>query len=111
MPVLRCHQDVQMADGRGLLLRYVAGYVPKFSSAWNAAWLNDEASTFAIVRRILRDYHPLEQEQWMQLAGRSSPQVQSSAQVRKIVAVTPADEPPAWLMSYRCCDWRSETMT
>ena len=29
-----CHQDVQMSDGRGMLLRYVAGYVPKFTDAF-----------------------------------------------------------------------------
>ena len=28
---LGCHMDVQMSDGRGMLLRYVSGYVPKFS--------------------------------------------------------------------------------
>ncbi len=66
MRVLRCHQDVQTTDGRGMLLRYVAGYVPKFSSAFNNEWLNDAASDFAICRRILREYHPLEPEMVLQ---------------------------------------------
>ena len=31
---LKCHMDVQGGDGRGHVLRYTAGYIPKFSAAW-----------------------------------------------------------------------------
>ena len=33
---LQCHVDVQMSDGRGMLLRYVTGYVPKFSDSFTS---------------------------------------------------------------------------
>ena len=38
---LHCHVDVQMSDGRGMLLRYVSGYVPKFSDSFTTEWLAD----------------------------------------------------------------------
>ena len=37
---LLCHNDVQCSDGRGMLLRYCAGYVPKFSDSFAKTWLN-----------------------------------------------------------------------
>ena len=68
--VLRCHQDVQIADGRGNALRYVSGYVPKMSSSFNAELLNDHATDFAVARNVPKMYHPLEQEQALQLLGK-----------------------------------------
>ena len=38
------HQDALQADGRGLLLKYVATYVPKFSDSFAQEWLSDDAS-------------------------------------------------------------------
>ena len=69
MAALKCHMDVQSSDGRGMLLRYCATYVPKFSDAFAQEWLNDQASDFAVARRVLSEYHPLEQEMWLQLAS------------------------------------------
>ena len=63
------HMDVQTADGRGMLLRYVAGYVPKFSDSVAKEWLQNDASIYSVARRILNDYHPLEPEMWLQLAA------------------------------------------
>eukprot|EP00969_Alexandrium_andersonii_P236647 10447181-Alexandrium_andersonii.AAC.1 len=45
-----------------MLLRYVAGYVPKFSDSFAQEWLNDQASDYAVARRILSECHPLEPE-------------------------------------------------
>ena len=73
LSALRCHMDVSLSDGRGMLLRYCAGYVPKFSSSFATDWLNDEASASAVTRRILDDYHPLEPEMWLQLAAKEIP--------------------------------------
>eukprot|EP00971_Amphidinium_carterae_P229286 4548815-Amphidinium_carterae.1 len=52
-----------------MLLRYVAGYVPKFSDSFGQQWLCDEASDYAIARRVLSEYHPLEAEMWLQLGA------------------------------------------
>ena len=71
---LACHVDVQASDGQGMLLRYVSGYVPKFSDAFTSEWLNDEASDYAIAKRVLCDYHPLEPEMTLQLAMQWFPQ-------------------------------------
>ena len=41
---LKCHVDIQVSDGVGMLLLYVSGYVPKFSDSFTTDWLNDAAS-------------------------------------------------------------------
>ena len=43
----KCHQDVLHGNDRGLLLKYVATYTPKFSESFAKEWLNDEASAFS----------------------------------------------------------------
>ena len=47
------------SDGRGMLLRYVSGYVPNFSDSFTSEWLNDAASDYSVARRVLADYHPM----------------------------------------------------
>ena len=66
---LKCHMDVQASDGRGMLLRYVAGYVPKFSDSFQPNWLDDVSSDYALARRVLTQYQPLEPEMWLQLGA------------------------------------------
>ena len=56
MEVTKCHEDVQMADGRHNLLRYVATYAPKFSGSFAKDWLNDDASDYSVARRVAFDY-------------------------------------------------------
>ena len=75
MEITKCHEDVQMADGRHNLLRYVATYAPKFSGSFAKDWLNDDASDCSIARRVAFDYHPLQPEMWMTLAGQLFPQI------------------------------------
>ena len=77
---MRSHKDVPASDGRGMLLRFVAGYVPKFSDTFAQQWLNDEASDYAGGRRVLTEYHPLESEMFMQLAGTQCPPCSMSGQ-------------------------------
>eukprot|EP00969_Alexandrium_andersonii_P114421 5057962-Alexandrium_andersonii.AAC.1 len=62
--------DVQCSDGRGVFLRHVAGYAPKFSGSFAREWLDDQASDYAVARRILSEYRPLEPEMFLQLAGK-----------------------------------------
>ena len=110
---LQCHMDVQMGDGRGLLLQYAASYNAKFSDQFATAWLNDEATDFQLARKVLMEYHPLEPEMWLQLAGQQFRQVLQTGVLRRVVVRPPwAGFPPSrWESLYVACDWRSESCT
>ena len=70
MDVLRCHQDVLLAqDQAGLLRAYVAKYVSKFSDAAADEWLNDDADGNSIAATVLHRYHPFEPEVILQMFG------------------------------------------
>ena len=53
---IKSHMDVQTSDGRGMLLRYVASYVPKFSDSFATEWLNDQANDYGISKRVLTEW-------------------------------------------------------
>ena len=89
MEALRCHMDVSFSDGRGMLLRYVAGYVPKFSASFANDWLNDDATANSITRRILFDYHPLEPEMWLQMSGHMLPQCSQGGVIQRFIVPIP----------------------
>ena len=108
----RCHMDLAMSDGRGMLLRYVAGYVPKYSFSFATDWLNDDASTSSVTRRILHDYHPLEPEMLLQLFNNNIPQCcQGRTMQRYIVPVAWQRDLEERAMQYCQCDWRNDDMT
>ena len=50
---LQCHMDVQVGDGRALLLQYAASYTSKFSDQFATSWLNEEASDYHLARKVL----------------------------------------------------------
>ena len=109
---LACHVDVQASDGHGMLLRYVSGYVPKFSDAFTSEWLNDEASDYAIAKRVLCDYHPLEPEMTLQLAMQWFPQCMLGGSLQPFRAPVPfeAEELPTRVQQYMTCEWRAKDM-
>ena len=109
---LRCHVDVQTSNGRGMLLRYVSGYVPKFSDAFSQEWLSDKVSDYAVARRVLIDYHPLEPEMILQLAMQWFPQVFAGGSMTRFVVPVPwKREMPARVQQYMACTWRKDSMT
>lgn len=109
---LKSHMDVQASDGRGHLLRYVASYIPKFSSQFSAEWLNDAASDYAVARRVLTDYKPLEPEMFLQLAGHLFPQSFHTGTLRRIVVPLPDTTlPPAAVLTYETSTWRRADMS
>ena len=109
MEVTKCHEDVQMADGRHNLLGYVATYAPKFSGSFAKDWLNDDASDYSVARRVAFDYHPLEPEMWLTLAGQLFPQISFGGTLKPIVAPHPGmEEKPAFVENYEDSDWRGE---
>ncbi|CAE7343606.1 pif1 [Symbiodinium sp. CCMP2592] len=107
LSALRCHVDVRASDGRTLILKYCASYLPKFSSSFAQEMLNDQATGFALARRILADYHPLQPEMVLQLAAQQLPQFLSSAVVRKFCVPVPwRQDAPKWVRDYMACGWR-----
>ena len=112
MEVTKRHEDVQMADGRHNLLRYVATYAPKFSGSFAKDWLNDDASDYSIARRVAFDYHPLEPEMWLTLAGQLFPQISYGGTLKPIVAPYPEmGVKPDYVERYEESSWRSEGTT
>ena len=67
MDALRCHQDLQSRQGRGLLLAYVAKYVAKWSDSSYDEWMSDASCVTGLCRKVLFEYHPLEPEMVLQL--------------------------------------------
>ena len=109
---LACHMDVLSTDGRGMLLRYVSSYVPKFSDSFTSEWLNEACSGYEVSRRVLTDYHPLEPEMVLQLAMQWFPQVfAGGSHVRFVVPVPWKAEISMRVQQYMNCEWRPEVMT
>jgi hypothetical protein len=73
LEIIKCHQDVLHGNSRGLLLKYVAIYAPKFSDSFAREWLNDLASAWSVARRVLFDYQPAEPEMWLYLFAAKIP--------------------------------------
>ena len=105
--------DVQASDGRGMLLRYVSGYVPKFSDAFSTEWLNDEASDYMVAKRVLTDYHPLEPEMTLQLAMQWFPQCFLGGTMQRFRVPVPfeTDKVHARVQQYLQSTWRAKDMT
>ena len=110
---LRCHVDVQMSDGRGMLLKYVSGYVPKFSDSFTTDWLADGGSDYAIAKRVLTDYHPLVPEMTLQLAMQWFPQCFAGGTLQRFVVPVPWQQAewPARVQQYMTSTWRAPDMT
>ena len=109
---LHCHVDVQMSEGRGMLLKYVSGYVPKFSDSFTTDWLADGGSDYAIAKRVLTDYHPLVPEMTLQLAMQWFPQCFAGGTLQRFVVPVPwQGEPNARVQQYMDSTWRHSEMT
>eukprot|EP00438_Fugacium_kawagutii_P024873 Skav210639 [mRNA] locus=scaffold336:36175:40055:+ [translate_table: standard] len=109
---LRCHVDVQMSDGRLMILKYVSGYVPKFSDSFTTDWLCDQGSDYAIAKRVLTDYHPLVPEMTLQLAMQWFPQCFAGGTLQRFRVPVPWESAwPERVMQYMKCSWRPEDMT
>ena len=108
---LHCHIDVQMSDGRGMLLRYVSGYVPKFSDSFTTEWLADACSDYAVARRVLTDYHPMEPEMTLQLAMQWFPQCFAGSTLQRFPVPVPwENELPERVQQYLASPRRAADM-
>ena len=119
MGALKCHQDVQTVrpaedDGRGLLLKYVAKYVAKFSDSSYDEWFSDSASVMGIARKVLFEYHPLEPEMALQLAGSICKQWEmgtASGGMTSFRVPKPTEEPKDEVVRYIHAGWRRDDMS
>ena len=108
---LHCHIDVQASDGRGMLLKYVSGYVPKFSDSFTTDWLSDQCSDYAIAKRVLTDYHPLEPEMTLQLAMQWFPQCFAGGTLQRFRVPVPWEGTcPERVLQYMQSRWRADDM-
>ena len=108
------HQDALQTDGRGLLLKYVSSYVPKFSDDFATEWLDadDSVSGHRIASKILFDYHPQEPDMWLQLAAQQFPVFKMGGSIVPILAPycgMPKKSKEVEL--YEASEWRGESMS
>ena len=112
LEVTKCHQDVLHGNDRGLLLKYVATYTPKFSDSFAKEWLNDEASAFSVARRVLFDYQPAEPEMWLYLFAQQFPPCRYGGTMMPLLAPWPGMETKTKLvLAYEASEWRAESMS
>ena len=108
---LHCHVDVQASDGRGMLLKYVSGYVPKFSDSFASDWLQDSCSDYAVAKKVLTDYHPLEPEMTLQLAMQWHPQCLAGCTMQRFQVPVPwLGDCPTRVQQYMESKWRAPDM-
>eukprot|EP00435_Cladocopium_sp_Y103_P025548 s4273_g6.t1 len=109
---LGCHVDVQMSDGRGMLLKDVSGYVPKFSDSFTTDWLCDAGSDYAVAKRVVTDFHPLAPEMTCQLSMQWFPQCFAGSTLQRFVVPVPwIGDLPARIAKYMRSAWRAPDMT
>lgn len=116
LDALRCHQDAQIAQGRGLLLSYVTKYVAKWSDSSYNEWMSDSASVTSLCRKVLFEYHPNEPEMVLQLTGgvlfRQWDFGTAHHGVRSLRAPRPTSpEQPRFVEQYLASSWRCESMS
>jgi len=116
---LKCHCDVQGSNGKSMILQYCSKYLPKFSSSFSSELVNHEqASGFALSKRILEEYHPMAPEMVCQMANQMLPQCFVGGTIRKVFVPVPIvddsvriDKMSKPLSLYLACTWRSEEMS
>ena len=112
LEIIKCHQDVLHGNSRGLLLKYVAIYAPKFSDSFAREWLNDLASAWSVARRVLFDYQPAEPEMWLYIFAAKIPPCKYGGTMVPLRCPWPGmDAKPKLVENYEASDWRSEDMT
>ena len=114
MDSLKCHQDLQLGTGKGLLAAYVAKYVSKFSSSALDEWLSDYLEANAVAANFLYRFKPFEPEMILQIFGQRFRQWDISTESRGKrdfrVPLPGAASYPSEIAQYVLSDWRSEMM-
>ena len=93
-------------------LKCHAGYVPKFSDSFQSNWLDDVSSDYALARRVLTQYQPLEPEMWLQLGAHLFRQCFAGGGLSRFVVPVPwRDDLPERVQQYMASTWRPQLMT
>ena len=110
LDVFKCHQDVQVGAGSGLLLKYAATYLPKFSDGPGKELMDDASSGYGAARRVLFTYHPGEPEMWLLLATQNFPMFFMGGTMMPIIAPHPGmPKKPSYVQHYEAAaGWRAE---
>ena len=115
MDSLKCHQDLQLGTGKGLLAAYVAKYVSKFSSSALDEWLSDYLEANAVAANFLYRFKPFEPEMILQIFGQRFRQWDISTDSRGKrdfrVPLPGAAAYPSEITQYIHSDWRSDKMS
>ena len=112
LEIIKCHQDVLHGNSRGLLLKYVAIYAPKFSDSFAREWLNDLASAWSVARRVLFDYQPAEPEMWLYIFAAKIPPCKYGGTMARLRCPWPGMEPkPKLVETYEDSEWRADNMS
>jgi hypothetical protein len=110
LSALRAHMDVLWGLGHGLLLRYVAGYVPKFSDSFQKDWLEGCPTGWNLASRVLHGYRPLEPQMWLALSRQKL--VRHSGMAKKANIPDPdSDDTSVLWQAYMDCTTRCEDMS
>ena len=109
MDVLKCHQDIQVGRGTGLMLKYAATYLPKFSDGPGKELMDDSSSGYGAARRVLFTFHPGEPAMWMLLAAQNFPMFFMGGTMTPLVAPHPGmPKKPGYVTLYETAQWRGE---
>ena len=109
LDVLKCHQDLQLDRGSGLMLKYTATYLPKFGDGPGKELMDDASSGYGAARRVLFTFHPGEPEMWLLLANQTFPMFFMGGTMQPIIAPHPGmPVKPEYLQLYEAADWRCD---
>ena len=109
LDVLKCHQDAQLERGSGLVIKYAATYLPKFSDGPGKELMDDHSSGYGAARRVLFTFHPGEPEMWMLLANQMCPMFFMGGTMVPIIAPHPGmPNPPTYVERYEAAQWRGD---
>ena len=107
LDVLKCHQDAQLGQGTGLMLKYAATYLPKFSDGPGKELMDDQSSGYAAARRVLFTFHPGEPEMWLLLANQQFPMFFMGGTMQPIIAPHPGmAQKPKYVELYEAAAWK-----
>ena len=115
MDVLKCHQDLQMLDPYCLWQQYCTKYCAKFSNSSYDEWCAEPLDGNSVAARFCCQYHPLEPEMILQLAGQLVRQWDISTiqhGVRSVQVPWPDKTPlRPFVEQYLESSWRDESTT
>ena len=89
LPALKCRMDVQLTDGKAMILRYVTSYVSKWHDGYsNQGLYSMHVTPYQAAYRHLREMQPCEPEMWLHMTSQKI--AWSASRTKRYVAPTSA---------------------